>query len=1186
MAARLAESLKSLPYVSYINVCDNNLSDAGLKPLVDAIVKMPQIIHLDLSENTVGPMSATALGRYLAGENCTLERLILRKANVDDFEGERFVDALMGNSIIRELDLSHNLLGHAELLNTVRPNLVTAAEAIANLLRTPSCRLDTLKLAWNMIRLHSGVDLARSIAKTTTLTYLDLSYNALGQEGGKALGDSLLDNKSLQKLLLDNNNIDGIGCFVICTAVQENHGLRYLSLCGNPVGEAGAKALIMVPATVGSRIELVATGCNFDIRNPDFWFCEDNPSGLYRLDLTEPFQRSIAFKLLQLVANHHTLVITKAVYELPSPSGKGKPTLQNLELEQAMVKEKLEYLDESQREMLSNLFKLKEASKDPERVKKLFQSYDKDGSGEIDATEMLAMCRAMGMHVTESSIVDIMSAFDMDGSGTIELPEFMTVVKNQYRDAVARIQELMESPAMVQPDNKKVRYTPPRVGFLQLDVRDSFEKKKIYKVLTHSNEAHMTNLAKSSGDVARMLSFAFQNCKIRIMEAVSLYETLIKEIGNKAAVLKKILPQMALPAEARLMVTKVTNDDHVEVARVKQALGPALRPIFGLPNGFYSLDLSKDVDRICLAKLLEISKTLSNKKRETNAISPGRVGDTSLRGNWSCFRNEFLNGVPFEVNIAAFTPMKRAGRLEFDFSGAARPLWGQSTLSDMKLTKLLVNLAILDIADTDANLRDLKQMKRGQDAALNGDGNTVYETSYTKAGIMGSTVTEFQSRLPKRGEMLLQAFKNEEIKVDIHAKQAGVRVMEKEESMTEFDPLMRQASVTIGSYPDGQFIISSSDIDKKDASGTAKRLSAHDTARRATAYGRDNTVNIEQSSNRTVMRNSVAAIEKLPSFTFDNLQGEARNLAGSLLNIPSPEKQHIQFGGTDLEQNSLEKSNKQRGEGEGVEESSSSSSLLRVRANPTEGNAADESMFIAGVSESKETENVEKIHAQTRFRRNVRTLLLHSEVSQHAKACRLVTILEDMLGPYWIRSRHLANLVELFEIGMVDKIEGFGTYRVELVVSLFSRVVDIHNFEVVMSKLSPEEAGCVVARLGWLNIFNPMKPEGSYELNLGLWEDRQVAKALVLLAVGESGDNFANAKFQWDRDSESIPGWVLPQLWMADATMSTKGFLHVQYYSGEGKALKGCVANVLLRKALLQMVRLLLLLWVYFSLAM
>ena len=814
MAARLAEALKCLPFVNHINISDNNLNDEGLKPLVDAIVNMPHIIHLDLSENVIGPLSADALATYLSNPRCPLESLILRKANVDDFEGERFVNALLGNSVIRELDLSHNLLGHAELLNTVRPNLVTAAEAIADLLRTKSCRLETLKLSWNMIRLNSGVDLARSISVNMSVTYLDLSYNALGQEGGKELGNSLLDNRSLRKLLLDNNNIDGIGCFVICTAVQENLSLRYLSMSGNPVGEAGAKALIMVPAAVGSRIELVAKGCNFDIRNPDFWFDVDNPSGQYKLDLTDPFERSIAFKLLQIVANHHTLVFAKSSYEVCSPSGKGKPTIQPLNLVQAMVKEKLEYLDNEQREVLNNLFKLKEASKDPERVKALFYLYDSDKSGEIDASELLKMCRAMGMKVNEKNIIEIMSAFDMDGSGTIELPEFMTIIKNQYKDAVARIQELMETPAMVLPESKHVRYIPPKVGILHFDVRDSFEKKKMYKVLTQSNEAHMTHLAKSTGDVVRMLTFAFNSCKIRIMEAVSLYETLIKEMGNKAAVLKKILPQMALPAEARLMMSKVTRDDHVEISHVKQALGPALRPIFGLPNGFYSLDLSKDVDRICLARLLEMSKTLNNRRIESDVVGKGLVGDTSLRGNWSCFRNEYFNGAPFEVTIAAFTPMKKAGKLEFDFSGGTRPLWGQSTITDMKFTKLLINMTLLNIDEKEDNLKDLADMKAALAATLDGDGHVFSECSSIRSSLIGESTAHFRENLARRGEMLYQSMRSEEIRVDINAHKATI---DRLSSMTELDTMMRQNSVdSIGTYPDGHFVVDATGKNSKD----------------------------------------------------------------------------------------------------------------------------------------------------------------------------------------------------------------------------------------------------------------------------------------------------------------------------------------------------------------------------------
>ena len=48
-----------------------------------------------------------------------------------------------------------------------------------------------------------------------------------------------------------------------------------------------------------------------------------------------------------------------------------------------------------------------------------------------------------------------------------------------------------------------------------------------------------------------------------------------------------------------------------------------------------------------------------------------------------------------------------------------------------------------------------------------------------------------------------------------------------------------------------------------------------------------------------------------------------------------------------------------------------------------------------------------------------------------------------------LQSRHLALIVKLFEEhGSIDRSSHFGTYRVDLVVTLFSRVLDVHNFEV------------------------------------------------------------------------------------------------------------------------------------------
>ena len=69
-------------------------------------------------------------------------------------------------------------------------------------------------------------------------------------------------------------------------------------------------------------------------------------------------------------------------------------------------------------------------------------------------------------------------------------------------------------------------------------------------------------------------------------------------------------------------------------------------------------------------------------------------------------------------------------------------------------------------------------------------------------------------------------------------------------------------------------------------------------------------------------------------------------------------------------------------------------------------------------------------------------------MSEQAKACRIMEAIEDVLGGYWMRARHVALLCRYFTIGMIDRVEHFGTYRVELVVTFFARIVDIHNMDV------------------------------------------------------------------------------------------------------------------------------------------
>ena len=106
-------------------------------------------------------------------------------------------------------------------------------------------------------------------------------------------------------------------------------------------------------------------------------------------------------------------------------------------------------------------------------------------------------------------------------------------------------------------------------------------------------------------------------------------------------------------------------------------------------------------------------------------------------------------------------------------------------------------------------------------------------------------------------------------------------------------------------------------------------------------------------------------------------------------------------------------------------------------------------------------------------------MMASSNIQPQAKAQRTVELLVNAFEYHFIYARHLELLCEIFdEYGQVPCSEFFGTYRVELVVSLYACVVDLHNFEIVMRRLTPFEAGCVICRLGWLHLYNPMKPEG------------------------------------------------------------------------------------------------------------
>ncbi len=1410
MARILADSLADLPYLQSVNIADNRLTDDGMGPIINAAVQIPSLLELNLSKNEIGDVAADALADYLRNPNCTLQRLVMQTADVDDFEAEPFIDAVKENRSLLDLDLTDNLIGGAENLNTVMPDLITGSEAIADLLRSEDISLHTLKLAWNMIRLDGAVDLCSSLSVNKSLTFLDLSYNSLAQDGGIALGVALEDNTTLHTLIISNNNIDAVACFTICTGIIHNQNIRKVVFDGNPIAEQGARALMLVPMHVGSRVELSAKKCNITMRDPACWFDFDKPCRVYDLDMEDGFERAVAMILLLSIACHHSYVFQTFNHY---PDKDSKKRVEEIKLKQAVSKDRMRHFQPKEVAIVGALTKIKDSAADISAAIHLFQEVDEDGSGEIDREEFAEMVRQMGIGMSEERIDEVYNTYDVDGGGSIGLSEFLAFLKTQKAEATARIDDLCEMPIMALDDGVPVKeskkthydpYEPPKEGRLEIIVEDGFVMKEIKKVLSSVDQTNIQNVVAAAGDggsgqAAMLTSHSISGSKLRLDESLAACATMLRDGKDSTKILKLVLPQIDSFEDAQAVVKSITNGDRAALMKLKRELGGSLRPVLGAPNGYYELDLSNDMDRFCFTRLMEISSTNGAMRKERNAFFPGtQIGDLSQKRNWSSFRNEYYNGEPIELDKSFAAPLPHTGHLSFDFicGSYIRPKSDDMALTDARVVKVLCNSYLLDPEDCMAALKKLKHYFVKGEEALDCDGNNVYEQPTKRAHNIGLAIEDFYDNLHLR---VKQTFDNA-IKVN------QVRYDEKGQVIDDLDqdhPMhhensndtsghMFESSMSIvgamaargidfkkgkkgrkGSYGgeggEGEEDNSSQDGHGEDdgtsygdaTSSLDPSISIAESASNMSRAGEEEggDVNSQAGGSEADAASVDPIMWKCEKCHTKNIGSENEGSSGNdqctLCGTSRPDLQHghgigdlsaitdpndesrlvaaalrkkgnapIESGlkydanvhydpndpnaplialkanehayhdknemMSDAEESDLEASTttdtdssdeeldgdeetdmqkfvqmkleekkrelkqlreaekerrrKEREEkkkkkagmmlpdgfggeegedGEGAEKEEeddvddegntpqmdhskvlkslnllTNDQLNKNKAQDEKDAALDEDIEQHRREEMKhnqestkdaegegnglrKTDALEETDSQKRQRLTdleqyalkMKEMLLKKTLHIGLKAQRIVEWLEELFGRTWIFSRQLALIIEVIRgIGHKKQTRHFGTYRTELFVALFHRVIDIHNIEIALKVMSPFEVACIHARIGWLHLWNPCKPEGAWEISLTRPEERLVAKMLCELATVEPGDNWAEQYFQWQRDSEGMPGWELTTPWLTEDGMPCRGVLTLNYYSGAGKGLKGCSPHVPFRKSLLHLV--------------
>lgn len=196
------------------------------------------------------------------------------------------------------------------------------------------------------------------------------------------------------------------------------------------------------------------------------------------------------------------------------------------------------------------------------------------------------------------------------------------------------------------------------------------------------------------------------------------------------------------------------------------------------------------------------------------------------------------------------------------------------------------------------------------------------------------------------------------------------------------------------------------------------------------------------------------------------------------------------------------------------------------------------------------------------------SLVQLSGATRDLVALQLVQI-EAAVCDRWLSSAQAAQIVSCMPAAFRARPE---TARV-----LFSRVIDLDGFYRILDALGEDDQRFLTRALGWLNVVNTLSPERRYDLDLSVWDEREMTKILVALAIAEPGENWINQSFSPSRSDPPLPGWKLPVRWEKEDSaggddskdgggVNRSGFLSLEYYAGQER---GCGPVMAARRALL-----------------
>ena len=211
--------------LTYLYLQNNQIDDDSLEIISFLLTKNYNIHTLNLNYNKFTSKGIESLCNGLKSKDCNIIELSLANNNLDQNSLNFLYDVISSNSNLCCLDLSYNNFSKGNC-GQIICNIINEGQKLKNI---------------NLTACHLGLktkNVFNSLEKNTTITYIDLSVNDIGNntEIFKALAKMMESNKSIKYLYLDTNYItDKDFEIIINDGLTKSINLKYLSLKANKI---------------------------------------------------------------------------------------------------------------------------------------------------------------------------------------------------------------------------------------------------------------------------------------------------------------------------------------------------------------------------------------------------------------------------------------------------------------------------------------------------------------------------------------------------------------------------------------------------------------------------------------------------------------------------------------------------------------------------------------------------------------------------------------------------------------------------------------------------------------------------------------------------------------------------------------------------------------------------------------